>query len=225
MADFDRTDRTTLRRRPDRGSYDRALAYAILDEALLCHVGFAIDGHPSVVPTLHWRDGDDLLIHGSAAGRPARTLGRDGLEACVTVMLADSLVLARSGFHHSINYRSVMAFGHATLVPEGEKPRAFDLLIDKIAPGRSADLRPATASELKQTAILRMPLTEASVKVRATGVVDEPEDYDLPIWAGVVPLTTLVAGAPVPDERNLPGVEPPPSVAALLARLAPPGSA
>jgi hypothetical protein len=222
MSDFERTDRTTLRRRPDRGSYDRDRAYAILDEALICHVGFVIDGAPAVVPTLHWRIDDDLYIHGSAAGRPARILGRDGVEACVTVMLADSLVLARSGFHHSINYRSVMAFGRATLVAEADKARVFDGLVDKIAPGRVAELRPYAAGELKQTSALRLPLDEVSVKVRTGDVSDEPEDYELPIWAGVVPLTTLVAGVPVPDPRNLPGVAEPDSLRALLARLAAP---
>jgi nitroimidazol reductase NimA-like FMN-containing flavoprotein (pyridoxamine 5'-phosphate oxidase superfamily) len=194
------TDRTRVRRLPKRASYDRETIHAILDEALVCHVGFVIEGAPVVIPTIHWREGDTLYIHGSAASRMLRTL-RDGVEACVTVTLIDGLVLARSAFHHSMNYRSVVVFGTAREVNGEEKERSLQRLVEHIHPGRSAEVRPPNEIELKQTLVLALPLEEASAKLRAGGPVDDEEDYALPVWAGVVPLT-LTRGEPIADERT-----------------------
>jgi len=201
MADtFPATDRTTATRLRERVNYDRAAAHAILDEAYHCHLGFTVDGEPRVLPTLHVRIGDMVYLHGSTGSRPllaARTA--DGLPVCLTVTLIDGLVLARSQFHHSANYRSVVVHGRAHLVTdESEKRRLMNALIDKASPGRSAVTRPPTRRELAETSVLALPLREVSVKVRSGGVIDEPEDYDLPCWAGVVPLK-LVAGEPEPD--------------------------
>jgi nitroimidazol reductase NimA-like FMN-containing flavoprotein (pyridoxamine 5'-phosphate oxidase superfamily) len=194
------TDRTRVRRLPKRASYDRETIHAILDEALVCHVGFVIEGAPVVIPTIHWREGNTLYIHGSAASRMLRTL-RDGVEACVTVTLIDGLVLARSAFHHSMNYRSVVVFGTAREVNGEEKERSLQRLVEHIHPGRSAEVRPPNEIELKQTLVLALPLEEASAKLRAGGPVDDEEDYALPVWAGVVPLT-LTRGEPIADERT-----------------------
>ena len=199
------TDRTRVRRLPKRASYDRETIHAILDEALVCHVGFVVAspgtpdgaGKPVVIPTIHWREGDTLYFHGSAASRMLRSL-RDGLEACVTITLIDGLVLARSAFHHSMNYRSVVVFGKATLVEGDEKLRALDALVDHVVRGRSKEMRPHKEIELKQTLVLAMPLEEASAKIRTGGPVDDEEDYALPIWAGVVPLK-LTPGEPIAD--------------------------
>jgi nitroimidazol reductase NimA-like FMN-containing flavoprotein (pyridoxamine 5'-phosphate oxidase superfamily) len=192
-----------VRRLPSRGVYDRETIYAILDEALICHVGFAIPGEnnvqPFVIPTIHWRDGDTLYFHGSAASRMLRTL-RGGVDACVTVTLLDGLVMARSAFHHSMNYRSVVVFGNAREVAEREeKLRALERLVEHIAPGRSAEVRGPSESELRQTLVLALPLHEASAKVRTGPPIDDVDDYKLPVWAGVVPLT-LVKGEPIEDE-------------------------
>jgi nitroimidazol reductase NimA-like FMN-containing flavoprotein (pyridoxamine 5'-phosphate oxidase superfamily) len=197
---IDPTPRTTVKRLAKRGHYDRETIHAILDEALICHVGFIVDGAPVVIPTIHWRDGEQLYFHGSAASRMLRTL-RDGVEACVTVTLLDGLVLARSAFHHSMNYRSVVVFGTARLVADDtEKRRALDALVEHVVRGRNADVRPPNPSELKQTLVLAMPLDEASAKIRTGGAVDDEEDYGLAVWAGVVP-TRLAFGVPQPDER------------------------
>ncbi|HET6949337.1 MAG TPA: pyridoxamine 5'-phosphate oxidase family protein [Acidimicrobiales bacterium] len=188
--------RTTVRRLPERGSYDRATAHAILDEGLVAHVGLTTDDGPVVIPLLYGRDGDRLLLHGSAASRLLRG-GAKGAEMCVTVTLVDGLVLARSAFHHSMNYRSVVAFGRATPVTDpDEKRAALDRLVEHIVPGRTADARPPADKEIRATLVLALPLDECSVKVRTGGPNDEDEDMDLPVWAGVVPLST-VAGAPV----------------------------
>jgi uncharacterized protein len=201
MDSFPQTDRTTASRDRGRMSYQRAAANAILDEAYLCHVSFVHEGTPRVLPTLHVRIGDTLYLHGSTGSRPllaART--GEGLDLCVAVTHLDGLVFARSQFHHSANYRSVIVHGRARLVAgEAAKLRAMTALVDKVAPGRSADSRPPNRRELAETAVLAIPLTEASVKARASGVADEPEDLDLPYWAGVVPLR-LVPGLPAPDE-------------------------
>lgn len=192
------TDRTRVRRLPKRGAYDRETIHAILDEALLCHVGFVVDGAPVVIPTIHWRQGDMLYFHGSAASRMLRNL-KDGLEACVTVTLLDGLVLARSAFHHSMNYRSVVIFGRATLVEsEEERLRALDALVEHVVRGRSKDVRPPNAAELRQTMVLALPIEEASAKIRTGGAVDDEEDYALPVWAGVIPMS-LTPGEPVVD--------------------------
>jgi nitroimidazol reductase NimA-like FMN-containing flavoprotein (pyridoxamine 5'-phosphate oxidase superfamily) len=191
------TDRTKVRRLGDRGRYDRETIHAILDEALVCHVGFVVNGAPVVIPTIHWREGDWLYFHGSAASRMLRSL-RDGVEACVTVTLIDGLVLARSAFHHSMNYRSVVAFGKARVVEGEEKLRALDALVDHVVRGRSKEMRPHKEIELKQTLVLALPLEEASAKIRTGGPVDDEEDYALPIWAGVVPLK-LTPDEPIAD--------------------------
>ncbi len=191
------TDRTKVRRLANRGNYDRDTIHAILDEALVCHVGFVVNGAPVVIPTIHWREDEKVYFHGSAASRMLRSL-RDGVDACVTVTLLDGLVLARSAFHHSMNYRSVVVFGKATVVEGEEKLRALDALVEHVVRGRSREVRPPNEMELKQTLVLALPLDEASAKIRTGGPVDDEEDYALPIWAGVVPLT-LTPGEPIVD--------------------------
>jgi len=192
------TERTRVRRIAERGNYETATIHAILDEALLCHVGFVVDGRPVVIPTIHWRDGETLYFHGSAASRMLRSL-RGGVEACVTVTLLDGLVLARSAFHHSMNYRSVVIFGTAREVSEDEKLRALEALVEHVVRGRSKDVRGPNVKELRQTLVLAMPIEEASAKIRTGGPVDEDEDYALPIWAGVLPLQ-LTPGEPIVDD-------------------------
>lgn len=205
MSNLLQTERTTVRRLPKRGLYDRETIHAIIDEALICHVGFVVEGAPVVIPTIHTRVGGTLYFHGSAASRMLRSL-RGGVEACVTVTLLDGLVLARSAFHHSMNYRSAVVFGTAREVTEAEeKLRALDALVEHVAAGRSVDARPPNEKELRQTLVLALPIEEASAKVRTGGPVDDDEDYDLPIWAGVLPLR-LVPQSPLPDERLRPGI-------------------
>ena len=192
------TPRTTVKRLAERGRYDRETVDAILDEAYICHVGFVHDGAPVVIPTMHVRLGDTLYIHGSVASRMLRTLAK-GLEACVTVTLLDGLVLARSAFHHAVNYRSVVVFGTATVVDErSAKVEALRALVERIKPGRWEEARQPNEAELRQTTVMAIPLDEASAKVRTGGPRDEDEDYGLPVWAGVVPLS-LVPGEPVRD--------------------------
>ena len=194
------TDRTRVRRLPARASYDRAVIDSILDEALVCHVGFAVEGQPYVIPTVHARAGDRLYLHGSAASRMLRTLA-GGVEVCVTVTLLDGVVLARSAFHHSLNYRSVVILGTATaLTDPDEKLAALERIVEHVAPGRSAEVRPPNAQELRATLVLAVPVTEASAKIRAGGPLDDEDDYALPCWAGVIPLR-LTPLAPVPDAR------------------------
>lgn len=192
------TPRTTVKRLPERGSYDRADAHAILDEGLVAHVGLATDSGPVVIPMLYGRDGDRLLLHGSPASRLLRS-GAKGAEMCVTVTLVDGLVLARSAFHHSMNYRSVVVMGTAQPIQDlTERRRALDVLVEHIVPGRTGDAREPSEREVRGTLVLALPLDECSVKVRTGGPKDEDEDMDLPVWAGVIPLTT-VAGTPVAD--------------------------
>ncbi len=196
------TERTTVKRLAKRGVYDRETVYAILDEALICHAGFVLDGAPVVIPTIHWRHEDTLYLHGSAASRMLRSL-RDGVEACVTVTLVDGLVIARSAFHHSMNYRSAVIFGTAREVTErDEKLRALDALVEHVLRGRAAESRPPNEKELRQTMVLALPIDEASAKVRTGGPVDDDEDYALPYWAGVIPVT-MTYGDPVDDGRVL----------------------
>jgi len=190
-----RTERTRVRRIPKRGAYDRASVYQILDEGFICHVGFTVDEKTFVIPTGYARIGDNLLIHGSAASRMMREM-TSGIEVCVTVTLIDGLVLARSAFHHSMNYRSVVVFGTAELVEnETEKYEALRAFTEHIVPQRWDDVRPPTAKELKATTVLRLPIQEASAKVRTGNPVDDEADYDLNIWAGVIPVQLKTDGA------------------------------
>ncbi|HVS30547.1 MAG TPA: pyridoxamine 5'-phosphate oxidase family protein [Thermoanaerobaculia bacterium] len=199
------TERTTVRRLPKRGAYDRATVTSILDEALICHVGFVVAGQPMVIPTIHTRIGHTLYFHGSVASRMLRSL-REGVEACVTVTILDGLVLARSAFHHSMNYRSVVVLGEAReVVDRDEKVRALTALVEHVVPGRSADARGPNEAEIKATLVLAMEISEASAKIRTGGPVDDEEDYALPVWAGVLPLQ-LTPAAPLPDERLGEGV-------------------
>lgn len=205
------SDRTRVRRLPERGVYDRAVIDAILDEALICHLATLVDGSPRVIPTIHARVGDTLYVHGSPASRTLRAL-REGAEVCVAATLVDGLVLARSGFHSSINYRSVIVYGRAREVTDpGEKRRAQEALVDHVAPGRSAEVRPPTDRELRQTAIFAIPLDESSAKIRTGPPKDDEGDLALPIWAGVLPLRTVV-GPPQDDPHLPPGIRPPASV-------------
>ena len=199
------TDRTRLRRLPARGVFDRAVVYRILDEAFVCHVAFAVEGQPYAIPTGYARLGDAIYLHGSAASRMVRQLS-GGLDVCVTVTLIDGLVLARSAFHHSVNYRSVVVLGRARLVESrDEKLAALRGFTNHVVPARWEELRPITDQELKGTAVLALPIHEASAKIRTGPPIDDDEDYSWPVWAGVVPLGTL-PGEPVADGRVLPGV-------------------
>jgi nitroimidazol reductase NimA-like FMN-containing flavoprotein (pyridoxamine 5'-phosphate oxidase superfamily) len=186
------SDRLRVRREPHRGRYDRATIDAILDEALLSHVGFAVDGQPYVIPTLHARVGDVVYIHGSAASRMLRELD-GGVPACLTATIFDGLVLAKSVFEHSVNYRSAVVLGVARRVPDGEKEAALRALTEQLVPGRWHEARRPSAQELKATWILALPIDEASAKVREGGPEDDPEDADFPAWTGVVPVH-LAAG-------------------------------
>lgn len=198
--------RTTVRRKSDRGRYDRETIEAILDEAFICHLGFCTDEGPVVLPTAYARVGDVVYLHGAPANQALRTIG-DGAPVSLAVTLVDGLVLARSGFHHSINYRSVVLYGHAHEVCDDEEKRAaLDAVVEHIVPGRSADARGATDSELRATRVVRVTVDEVSAKVRAGGPVDDPEDVDAGgIWAGHIPLA-VVAGQPVPDEHDTEGL-------------------
>ena len=210
MTSFPETKRTNLKRLPKRGHFDRETVYGILDEGFICHVGFVADGQPFVIPTGYARVDDKLFIHGSQASRMLRTLA-GGVDVCVTVTLVDGLVLARSAFHHSINYRSVVVFGCATLVDDSEKNAALFAFSEHVMRGRWNDVREPTENELKQTSVLCLPLAEASAKVRTGPPIDDEEDYELPIWAGVLPLR-MVAGDPIDDPRLKSGIKVPTNV-------------
>lgn len=202
------TARTRLHRLPKRGVFERATLNAILDEALVCHLGFVDDGQPVVIPTTYVRVDDVLYVHGSAASRALRALG-SGLPACITVTLLDGLVLARSAFHHSMNYRSVVVLGTAVeVVGEEEKRAALDALVERISPGRTRVVRGPNAKELVATSVLRMPIEEGSAKVRTGPPIDDAEDLAIPCWAGVIPLR-LENGAPVADGKIPDGAAPP----------------
>jgi nitroimidazol reductase NimA-like FMN-containing flavoprotein (pyridoxamine 5'-phosphate oxidase superfamily) len=191
------TDRTKVRRLPDRGTDDRVTAYQVIDEAYIAHVGFVVDGEPRVLPMTYGRDGDVLYLHGAVGNAMLRA--STGTEVCVTITLLDGLVLARSAFHHSMNYRSVVLLGAARKVEdEDEKRRAFDCIVDHVLPGRARTARPANDSELRKTLVLALPIEEGSAKVRTGGPIDDEDDLGLPVWAGVIPLR-LVPGAPEQD--------------------------
>ena len=198
MATLAPTPRTRVRRLPNRAAYDAETIHAILDEALVCHIGFVHEGQPFVLPTTFARVGDALFVHGSAASRMLRGL-RDGIPVCITVTLLDGLVLARSAFHHSMNYRSVVILGVATEVTdEAERLQAFEAIVEHVKPGRWAQVRAPNERELKATMVLRLPIAEASAKVRTGPPLDDAEDMGWPCWAGELPLR-LVALAPVAD--------------------------
>jgi len=211
MTTFKQTNRTTLKRLPKRGSYDQKLVYQILDEGFVCHVGFVAENHPVVIPTGYARRNETLYIHGSQASRMLRTLS-GGVDVCVTVTLLDGLVLARSAFHHSMNYRSVVIFGRAVVVEDQkDKLAALRAFSDQVIAGRWDEVREPTEQELRATTVLALPLIEVSAKVRTGPPLDEEEDYALPVWAGVIPLK-LRAGPPEPDPR-LPAGTPAPDYA------------
>ena len=215
---FSPTERTRVVREPHRGSFDREAIYKILDEAFVCHVGFSVNDQPFVIPTMFARVGDAIYFHGSAASRMLRELS-GGLPVCVTVSLIDGLVCARSVFNHSMNYRSVVALGQATLVGESqEKLTALHAFTEKILKGRWDEVRKPNEQELKATSILKLPLREVSAKMRIGPVIDDEEDYALPVWAGVLPIR-LTAGAPERDERCDPSHEVPTSVTHFDERL------
>jgi uncharacterized protein len=205
---FVTTDRTTVRRQRDRGQYDRDVVYAILDEGFVCHVACAVDGTVWMIPTAYGRDGDRLLLHGAAANNVLKAAA-GGAELTVTVTLLDGIVLARSTFHHSINYRSVVIFGSATEITEPEeKAAALERIVEHMLPGRSVDARAPNATELTKTRVVAVPLEEVSAKVRAGGPIDEAADVALPVWAGVLPLRPE-SGPEIPDPANQPGMAPP----------------
>ncbi len=206
MTQITQTAKTTLKRLPQRGEFDRKAVYQILDEALVCHVGFAVDGQPFVIPTSFGRVGDMLYVHGSAASRMMRSLSGK-IPVCITVTLIDGLVLARSAFHHSVNYRSVVVFGQAEMVEdEPGKMAALAAITEHIVPGRWAEVREPNAQELKATTVLAVPLEEVSAKVRTGDPKDDDEDMAIPVWAGQLPLK-LTPGLPVNDSLLASGIE------------------
>jgi hypothetical protein len=228
MDAYTPTARSKVKRLHERGRYDRESVFAVLDASLFCHIGYVIDGQPYVTPTGYWRVDDQLYWHGSSASRMLRTQSA-GIPVCFTVMIVDGLVLARSGFHHSVNYRSVMAFGQARKIEDNDEKRAaLNSYVDRFLPQRNRELRPIDAQELKATTLLGMTIEEASAKIRTGPPKDDEPDYDLPVWAGVVPIRQ-VFGEPVPDPRLREGTKLPLHVAtlapgadfsAVMARLA-----
>ncbi|MFN0278990.1 MAG: pyridoxamine 5'-phosphate oxidase family protein [Pyrinomonadaceae bacterium] len=202
------TKRTRLKRLPKRGHFERETINSILDEAFICHVGFAVDGQPYVIPTGFARVGDDVYIHGSSASRMLKNLSK-GIDVCVTVTFIDGLVLARSAFHHSVNYRSVVILGKAEMVIEpDEKNKALEAFTEHIIPGRWPEIRWPTELELKATTVLRLPITEASAKIRTGPPIDDEEDYSMDVWAGVLPLN-LTSSQPVADDKLDPAIKAP----------------
>jgi len=203
---FAKTSRNQVKRLPERGHYDASTIYPIVDAALICHVGFAIDNQPYIIPTLHARQGDSILLHGAKGSRLLRHVQAGG-AVCITVTLMDGIVLARSVFHHSINYRSVVLFGTGAII-EGDDARlqALEAFTERLVPGRWRDARPPSATELKQTTIVAVPIESASAKIRTGPPKDEGDDLDLPVWAGVLPLQ-YVAGTPIADPQLNSGVE------------------
>jgi hypothetical protein len=214
VAVFQPTPRTRVKRLHEKARYDREAVHAILDAGLVCHVGYVIEGQPYVTPTAYWRQGERVYWHGSSASRMLRAL-KGGIPCCFTVSLLDSLRLARSGFHSSIGYRSVMAYGQCRPVEgEAEKLRVLEDFSERLTPGRWADLRPSSSQEVKATTILWLPLEEAVAKVSGGPPEDDEADYALDVWAGVLPITTCI-GAPEPDPRLKPGIAPPDHLAAF----------
>ncbi len=210
------SDRVRVRRKPDRGRYEREVVDAILDAGLVAHVGFVVDGQPYVIPTLYWRDGDRVYWHGSTASRLIRTI-ESGAPVCLTVSLINSIILARSGFNSSADYRSVVVVGVAEPVTGDEKARALDRFLDVLTPGRSAEVRPMNEKELKQTAVVALTLDEASAKVRDGGLVDDPGDETWPVWAGTISVR-MAFGEPVPAADLPAGIDLPENVRALARR-------
>lgn len=205
MTNFEPTPRTKVNRIPARGRYERELVYQILDEALLCHVGFVVDGQPFVIPTAHWRQGNNLYLHGSPASRMLRAIS-GGIPVSVNVTLLDGLVLARSAFHHSMNYRSVVILGRATVVEDAaHKLAALEAFVEHVVPGRLGHIRRPEPKEVQATTVLEIPLLEVSAKVRTGGPLDEERDMGLPVWAGVLPLS-LVPGEPLRDPKLPPEI-------------------
>lgn len=220
MSDYPVSNRNRVRRLPSRGVYDRSVVHEILDAEFLCHVGFVIDGQPVVLPTAYARDGDSLILHGSAASRMLRHLSC-GAPASVSVAIADGLVLARSAFHHSINYRSVVLFGTARLIDDPvEKERALGCFMEHLTPGRLGETRAASERELKGTSVLRFFIDEASAKIRHGDPVDDAGDHALDVWAGVVPLART-AGTPRSSSDLRAGLEPGDAVRATMERWTP----
>ncbi|HEX9464541.1 MAG TPA: pyridoxamine 5'-phosphate oxidase family protein [Alphaproteobacteria bacterium] len=216
MTSFPPSDKTRLRRRPQRGHYDDATIFAVLDAGVICHIAYTIDGEPYVTPTAYWRDGRRLYWHGSAASRMIATHAA-GVKVCVTVSHLDGLVLGRSGFTHSLLYRSVMAFGRTEAVTDREAKRhAMHAFIDRLYPGRPRELRPLHAAELNAITVIAMPIDEAAAKIRDGGVIEKEEDFGFPAWAGVIPLRTVI-GAPIADARLAVDPAPPATLAAFTA--------
>lgn len=208
QPDFKPTQRTKVKRLHQRARYDREAVYGVLDAGLMCHVGYVIDGQPYVTPTAYWREGDRVYWHGSSASRMLRAVKTD-IPVCFTVAHFDGLVLARSGFHSSVNYRSVMAFGQAELVAEPDaKLRALEVFVERLTPGRWQELRPVTTQELKATTVVSLKLEEAVAKIRTGQPADDEEDYALDVWAGVVPVRQSVDAA-IDDPRLKAGITPP----------------
>ena len=201
-----KTKRTNLVRNPKRADYDRDAVNQIIDATSLCHVSYIIDGRPYVTPTLQWREGDTIYWHGSSASRFLRQIV--GKDVCIAITHFDGFVLARSAFHHSINYRSVMLFGEATKIEDDQKNELLHSFVDQLIPGRWENLRPMTNQEAKATTVFSMPIDEGSAKIRSGPPVDDDEDYSLPIWAGVLPVSQILHD-PVSDPKNLDGLEVP----------------
>ena len=218
MSEFSKTERNQVRRVAKRGKYDRETINAILDEGYLCHVGFSVGEQPFVIPTLYARIDDSIIIHGSSISRMLKNI-EEGVRVCVTVTLVDGLVLARSAFHHSMNYRSVVVHGWLRRITEPEeKEAALIAVTDHILPGRWDEVRPMTDKEFKSTGVLAIDIEAASAKIRSGPPVDEDEDYALPVWAGVLP-TPLTFGEPIPDAKLDAGMEPPASIEAAVIKF------
>ncbi len=218
MSDFTITPKNRVKRMPTRGQYERETVYQIVDAALICHVGFVQDGQPFVIPTLHARRDDEILLHGASTSRMMQHIC-DGHEVCLSMTLVDGLVLAKSVFHHSINYRSVVIFGRGRLIEtDAEKMAALDIFTERIMPGRWQDARKPNAIELKATSVVAIPITEASAKIRTGPPKDDPEDVDLPIWTGVLPLQQI-ALAPVRAEYSNADIPIPEYMRGFMARL------
>ncbi len=208
MSEFEKTEQTRVRRVPKRGIYDKETIYQIIDDALICHVGIVQDDRPIVIPTIHARDGNALLLHGAKASRLLKHVAA-GHPVCVTITLLDGLVMARSAFHHSMNYRSVVLFGAGHVIDDGEeKMRALKILSDHLVPGRWQDARPPNSKEMNATAVVKLAIENASAKIRTGSPVDDDEDYQLPIWAGVLPIQQQIL-PPIPDPKLAEGIPTP----------------
>ncbi len=214
MSSYKIDDRNRVKRVPYRGQYDKQDVYDVLDAGMVCHMGFVADGQPFVIPTLYGREGDTIYVHGSVKSRLMLQLEANP-QVCITVTHIDGLVLARSAFHHSMNYRSAVVFGKARKVADADKNHALTVISENMIPGRWDEARPPTEKELRVTTVLAVDIEQASAKVREGGPVDDKEDYELPIWAGVLPLN-LVPGAPIADEKLTEGIPVAKSVEAMI---------